>query len=121
MELVRLESNKGTIETEVFGPYNKLFKEPPVIKTPMTLTVAPDGGSLTVAPKGSARGDAEGRRVVAVGRLHVPVQPGREDDGHRALPPRVALAGDQALPLADPLQPVGPPPFREDHGARFAL
>ncbi|HEX2799966.1 MAG TPA: alkaline phosphatase family protein, partial [Thermoanaerobaculia bacterium] len=53
VELVRLESNKGTIETEVFGPYNKLFKEPPVIKTPMTLTVAPDGGSLTVAPKGS--------------------------------------------------------------------
>jgi predicted AlkP superfamily phosphohydrolase/phosphomutase len=54
VELVRLESNKGTIETEVFGPYNKLFKEPPVIKTPMTLTVAVDGGSLTVAPKGSS-------------------------------------------------------------------
>ncbi|MGZ5427322.1 MAG: alkaline phosphatase family protein, partial [Thermoanaerobaculia bacterium] len=53
VELVRLESNKGTIETEVFGPYNKLFKEPPVIKTPMTLTLAADGGSLTVAPKGS--------------------------------------------------------------------
>jgi predicted AlkP superfamily phosphohydrolase/phosphomutase len=53
VELVRLESNKGTIETEVFGPYNKLFKEPSVIKTPMTLTVAPDGVSLTVAPKGS--------------------------------------------------------------------
>ncbi len=53
VELVRLESNKGTIQTEVFGPYNKLFPEPPVIKVPMTLTVAPDGGSLTVAPKGS--------------------------------------------------------------------
>ncbi|MGZ5381919.1 MAG: alkaline phosphatase family protein, partial [Thermoanaerobaculia bacterium] len=53
VELVRLESNKGTIETEVFGPYNKLFKEPPVIKTPLTLTLAADGGSLTVAPKGS--------------------------------------------------------------------
>ena len=53
VELVRLESNKGTIETEVFGPYNKLFKEPAVIKTPMTLTLAADGGSLTVAPKGS--------------------------------------------------------------------
>ncbi len=53
VELVRLESNKGTIETEVFGPYNKLFKEPAVIKTPMTLTVAADGGSLTIAPKGS--------------------------------------------------------------------
>jgi predicted AlkP superfamily phosphohydrolase/phosphomutase len=54
VELVRLESNKGTIETEVFGPYNKLFKEPSVIKTPMTLTLAGDGGSLTVAPKGSS-------------------------------------------------------------------
>ncbi len=54
VELVRLESNKGTIETEVFGPYNKLFKEPPVIKIPMTLTLAADGGSLLVAPKGSA-------------------------------------------------------------------
>jgi len=53
VELVRLESNKGTIETEVFGPYNKLFKEPAVIKIPMTLTLAADGGSLTVAPKGS--------------------------------------------------------------------
>jgi predicted AlkP superfamily phosphohydrolase/phosphomutase len=54
VELVRLESNKGAIATEVFGPYNKLFKEPPVIKIPMTLTVAEDGGDLTVAPNGSA-------------------------------------------------------------------
>jgi predicted AlkP superfamily phosphohydrolase/phosphomutase len=54
VELVRLESNKGTIETEIFGPYNKLFKEPPVIKIPMTLTLAADGGSLAVAPKGSS-------------------------------------------------------------------
>jgi predicted AlkP superfamily phosphohydrolase/phosphomutase len=53
VELVRLESNKGTIETEVFGPYNKLFPEPPVLKTPMTLTVAPDDRSLTIAPQGS--------------------------------------------------------------------
>ncbi len=53
VELVRLESNKGTIATEVFGPYNKLFKEPPVIKIPMTLTVAENGGSLTALPKGS--------------------------------------------------------------------
>jgi len=54
VELVRLESNKGTIETEVFGPYNKLFQSPPVIKTAMTLTVADDGGSLNIAPKGSS-------------------------------------------------------------------
>lgn len=53
VELVRLESNVGTIRTEVFGPYNKLFKEPPVIKVPMTLTVLPDGGRLRIEPKGS--------------------------------------------------------------------
>ena len=53
VELVRLESNVGAIRTEVFGPYNKLFGEPPVIRTPMTLTVAPDGGSLRIAPEGS--------------------------------------------------------------------
>lgn len=53
VELVRLESNVGTIRTEVFGPYNKLFGEPPVVKTPMTLTVAPDGGSLRIEPQGS--------------------------------------------------------------------
>ena len=53
VELVRLESNVGTVRTEVFGPYNKLFKEPPVVKTPMTLTVAPDGGSLRIEPEGS--------------------------------------------------------------------
>ena len=53
VELVRLESNVGTIETEVFGPYNKLFGEPPVVKTPMTLTVSPDGGSLRIEPLGS--------------------------------------------------------------------
>jgi predicted AlkP superfamily phosphohydrolase/phosphomutase len=53
VELVRLESNVGTIATEVFGPYNKLFGEPPVIKSPMTLTVLPDGGRLRIEPKGS--------------------------------------------------------------------
>jgi predicted AlkP superfamily phosphohydrolase/phosphomutase len=54
VELVRLESNKGVIKTEVFGPYNKLFPEPPVIKIPMTLTVSPEGSSLKIEPKGSA-------------------------------------------------------------------
>src|SRR5450759_382671 len=53
VEMVRLESNTGTIKTEVFGPYNKLFAEPPVIKIPMTLTVLPDGGRLRIDPKGS--------------------------------------------------------------------
>ena len=53
VELVRLESNTGTIRSEVFGPYNKLFKEPPVVKVPMTLTVLPNGGGLKVEPVGS--------------------------------------------------------------------
>ena len=53
VELVRLDSNVGTIRTEVFGPYNKLFGEPPIVKTPMTLTVLPDGGRLRIEPKGS--------------------------------------------------------------------
>ena len=53
VELVRLESNTGTIRTEVFGPYNKLFKEPPVIKIPMTLTVEGGGTALRIEPKGS--------------------------------------------------------------------
>ena len=53
VELVRLESNVGTIQTEVFGPYNKLFKTPPVVKVPMTLTVLPKGGGLRVEPSGS--------------------------------------------------------------------
>ena len=92
VELVRLESNRGTIETEVFGPYNKLFKEPPVIRTPMTLTLAADGGSLTVAPKGSSPVTLKPGEWSPLGRLHVPVQLPREDDGHRALPPRVRLA-----------------------------
>jgi predicted AlkP superfamily phosphohydrolase/phosphomutase len=53
VELVRLESNTGTIRTEVFGPYNKLFKAPPVIKIPMTLTVVEEGAALRIEPKGS--------------------------------------------------------------------
>jgi predicted AlkP superfamily phosphohydrolase/phosphomutase len=55
VELVRLESNTGTIKTEVVGPYNKLFGEPPVIKIPMTLSVLPDGTRLSIEPQGSER------------------------------------------------------------------
>ncbi len=53
VELIRLESNVGTIKTEVFGPYNKLFEEPKVIKVPMTLTLLADGETLRIAPEGS--------------------------------------------------------------------
>ncbi len=53
VELLRLESNIGTIRTEVFGPYNKLFSEPPVVKIPMTLTVVEEGKALKIEPKGA--------------------------------------------------------------------
>ncbi len=53
VELVRLESNTGTIRTEVFGPYNKLFSKPPVIRIPMTLTVLEEGKALKIEPQGS--------------------------------------------------------------------
>jgi hypothetical protein len=53
VELVRLENNTGTIQTEVFGPYNKLFPEPPVIKIPMSLTVLPDRQRIRIEPQGS--------------------------------------------------------------------
>ncbi len=53
VELVRLPSNVGTIQTEVFGPYNKLFASPPVIKVPMSLSVLPNGAGLRIEPKGS--------------------------------------------------------------------
>jgi predicted AlkP superfamily phosphohydrolase/phosphomutase len=53
VELVHLESNTGAIRTEVFGPYNKLFASPPVIKTPMTLTVVEGGQALRIEPLGS--------------------------------------------------------------------
>ncbi len=60
----------------------------------------------------------EAGRVVALGHLHLRVQPSREALGHRALPPRRDRAGDPALPLADPLQPGEAPSRGEDHGPR---
>jgi len=53
VELIRLEANTGTIATEVFGPYNKLFGEPPVLKVPMKLGVQRDGGGLLIDVAGT--------------------------------------------------------------------
>ncbi|MGA7613908.1 MAG: alkaline phosphatase family protein [Thermoanaerobaculia bacterium] len=48
IEVVQLVDNRGVIPTEIVGPPNKLFKDPPYIKEPMTLTVAEDRKSLKV-------------------------------------------------------------------------
>jgi predicted AlkP superfamily phosphohydrolase/phosphomutase len=48
IEIVQLEDNRGVIETEIVGPPNKLFKEPPYISTKMTLTVPEDRSVLQI-------------------------------------------------------------------------
>lgn len=48
IEVVQLEDNRGVIRTEVVGPPNKLFGEPPYITQPMTITVADDRSSITI-------------------------------------------------------------------------
>ena len=80
VELVRLESNNGTIQTEVFGPYNKLFPEPPVIKIADDAHGRPGRREPQDRAERLGSRDAQAGRVVAVGHFHVPVQPRREDD-----------------------------------------
>ncbi len=48
IEIVRLNTNKGTIQTHIAGPPNRLFKNPPRIDAPMTLHVAGDRSSLEI-------------------------------------------------------------------------
>jgi predicted AlkP superfamily phosphohydrolase/phosphomutase len=52
IEVVQLEDNKGVIKTSIQGPPNKLFKDPPYISIPMTLTVANDRNSVEIAVSG---------------------------------------------------------------------
>ncbi|MEO8383387.1 MAG: alkaline phosphatase family protein [Acidobacteriota bacterium] len=52
IEVVQLEDNKGVIQTRIVGPPNKLFKEPPYISIPMTLTVAEDRNSVEIEVSG---------------------------------------------------------------------
>jgi len=52
IEVVQLEDNKGVINTKIQGPPNKLFKEPPYINIPMTITVAQDRQSITIEESG---------------------------------------------------------------------
>jgi predicted AlkP superfamily phosphohydrolase/phosphomutase len=52
IEVVQLEDNKGVITTQIQGPPNKLFKDPPFISIPMTITVANDRNSIDIAVSG---------------------------------------------------------------------
>lgn len=48
IEVVRLEDNRGVIETEITGPPNRLFDDPPYITTPLVFTVADDQQSVRI-------------------------------------------------------------------------
>ncbi len=48
IEVVQLIDNRGVIPTSVVGPPNKLFKDPPYIAQPMTLTVPEDRSHLEI-------------------------------------------------------------------------
>ncbi len=52
IEVVQLEDNKGVINTKIQGPPNKLFKDPPYISIPMTLSVAEDRNSVKIDVSG---------------------------------------------------------------------
>jgi len=52
IEVVQLEDNKGVINTTIQGPPNKLFKDPPYIAIPMTITVADDRNSIEIQVSG---------------------------------------------------------------------
>ena len=52
IEVVQLEDNRGVINTTIQGPPNKLFKEPPYISAPMTISVAEDRNSVAIEVSG---------------------------------------------------------------------
>jgi len=52
IEVVQLEDNKGVITTEIQGPPNKLFGDPPFIKIPMIIRVADDRNSIEIEVSG---------------------------------------------------------------------
>lgn len=52
IEVVQLEDNQGTISTKIVGPPNKLFREPPYISIPMTITVAENKQSVMLDVQG---------------------------------------------------------------------
>ena len=54
IEVVQLEDNRGVIQTKIQGPPNKLFKDPPYISIPMTITVAEDRKSIRIDVSGQS-------------------------------------------------------------------
>ncbi|MDP9192491.1 MAG: alkaline phosphatase family protein [Acidobacteriota bacterium] len=52
IEVVQLEDNKGVVQTTIQGPPNKLFKDPPYISIPMTITIAEDRNSIEIDVSG---------------------------------------------------------------------
>jgi predicted AlkP superfamily phosphohydrolase/phosphomutase len=52
IQVVQLVDNKGSFETTIQGPPNKLFGTPPYISIPMTITVAGDRNSITIEESG---------------------------------------------------------------------
>ena len=54
IDVVQLEDNRGVIRTSIQGPPNKLFKEPPYISIPMTLSVADDRQSVRIEVSGES-------------------------------------------------------------------
>lgn len=48
IEVVQLEDNRGVIRTQIVGPPNKLFGDPPYVEQPMTITVADDRQSIEI-------------------------------------------------------------------------
>jgi predicted AlkP superfamily phosphohydrolase/phosphomutase len=52
IEVVQLEDNKGVIRTNIQGPPNKLFGDPPYISIPMTISVAEDRNSIEIEVSG---------------------------------------------------------------------
>jgi predicted AlkP superfamily phosphohydrolase/phosphomutase len=52
IQVVQLEDNKGVISTQIQGPPNKLFGDPPYISIPMTVSVSNDRTSVTLEESG---------------------------------------------------------------------
>jgi predicted AlkP superfamily phosphohydrolase/phosphomutase len=52
IEVVQLVDNRGSMDTEIVGPPNKLFGDPPYIACPLRLTVADDRESVTFEVSG---------------------------------------------------------------------
>jgi hypothetical protein len=74
IEIVELEDNKGSLDTEIKGPPNKLFpKQSDYIRIPMKIDVAADKSKVDIAVSGAQLALAPGR-VEPVGEVRVPVQ-----------------------------------------------